>query len=276
MTDAPTADPLRTFHDAVAANADILGAGWIRDLGFDAFADAGLDSRAYPLAFFDQDYYRSQLPEAWNGEANLYLHFCRLGGRLGLKPNPIVDFGFLQRQLAELDAGGFRPAGQRARPPRDNVDLLAQYLRRIGDRNLSPHPLFDPSLYAVSADLAETDIPVLHFLAHGSDTAFSPYFSVEFYELQVPELRGSTINRLGHYCDAAPDERCDANPMLSGAYYRAAVGNPAVDPLSHFVTDGADLGLRPNPYTDADFAAGGLDAEWLGIGTALRRYIAVA
>ncbi len=195
---------------------------------------------ALDLPLFDENYYNQQLPQFAQQEAGAFEHFITVGEKLGLRPHPVFDRGYVLEQALEAGADtgeGFSPF----------VFLL--------ENDISPNRLFSVELYRAALKEAGVKPPggqamIVHFLGSWAKhrVAFSPYFDVHFYELNNPHLVNSATNPLDHYFRVPRAERSDANPMFHAGYYAQTYQPGDVDPLVDFLHKGCGQLNLPNPY----------------------------
>jgi hypothetical protein len=215
--------------------------------------------RITPL--FDPDYYSAQI--SWQNEPiNYLLHYCQATMEVDVGPHVLFDDDYVLSQsgLAAFEA-----------PP------LLHFLE-ANDPSISPHPLFDPALYAqsVGEDFLGGDHPVIAFIERWAErpAPFSPYFSRRFYGLHEPVVRYGGLNPLIHFLSMPPERRRDPNPMFHRGWYAASLAPDALgddDPLVHYIRHGLAMGLMPNPFAQSELRAGSLGLPALV--DALRRYL---
>ena len=220
----------------------------------------GLDTpRITPL--FDVEYYAEQI--SWQLEPKNYiLHYCESALDAAVQPHVMFDGDYILSQ-----------AGLKAfdRPP-----LL--YFLEENDPSLSPHPLFEPDLYAaaVGDEFLAGDLPVVAFIDRWArkPAPFSSYFCHSYYCLHEPVVRYSWLNPLIHFLSMAPDRRRDPNPMFHRGWYASNLPeheDEKIEPLVHYIRYGLPLGTMPNPFAYEELRASSLGLPAL-VAT-LRRYL---
>ena len=223
-------------------------------------ARKGLDTpKITPL--FDVDYYASQI--SWQiGPKNYFLHYCEGSLDVTLKPHVLFDGDFILSQigLAEFD-----------RPP-----LL--YFLEQSDPNLSPHPLFEPGLYAeaVGEEFLSGELPIVAFIERWSSkpAPFSSFFCHSYYCLHEPVVRYSWLNPLIHFLSMPMERRRDPNPMFHRGWYGGSLPEDEIgrtEPLIHYIRHGLPQGLMPNPFAYEELRASSLGLPALV--ESLRRYL---
>lgn len=80
------------------------------------------------------------------------------------------------------------------------IDPVRHYVAHGAAEDRSPHPLFDPRYYRMTAGLSEGVNPLEHFLEAGAWAASPhPLFSCDAYRRQYPEVLERNWNPLAHY-----------------------------------------------------------------------------
>jgi len=211
---------------------------------------------------FDPGYYLASLPDDDRGsgrdsidplwdflkkrgndfspEISLAEGWCHLAN-----PHPLFDIAFyLQRYF---------PEGLTGNP-------FVHYLRQGWREGLCPGPYFEPATYKARSSWTEKDgDPLTHYTQIGSVLGISPglNFDSDWYHDRNPvlaEVRGEIIK---HYkLHGAPIDKSPL-PVFAPEFYREQVScppdrRPLTDPFAHFVTTGAERGLRPSPWFDPD------------------------
>lgn len=168
------------------------------------------------------------------------------------------------------DAQAQVQAQAQAQAFRDDVSLI----ERSG--------LFDRAYYLEKyADVLPSGVdPVEHYVTIGAREGWnpSPLFDTTYYLALHPDVAASSVNPFRHYCEfgraegrsaSAFDPAMDARALdsLGDAYGIIAASGlfdreyycqtcpeaaaPGVDPIRHYVREGCDAGLNPNPWFDS-------------------------
>ena len=215
-------------------------------------------------ALFDPVWYALRHPDiaAGRDEAALLEYYLAVGGRLGHSPSPLFDEGFYRASnpdVAALVAEGGYASG---------FDHFCQY----GHRGLSPHWLFDDTLYGdLHADMSLENLDrhrcfgrYDHWLKSGQREQRICHFLFDsaFYRREV-EAAGEGAARLEsmgpfvHYLYALWDDTPEraTSPYFDPAWY-AAMHESARDDIAegrarnalhHYVTRGEAAGFDPVP-----------------------------
>ncbi|WP_250166096.1 hypothetical protein [Xanthobacter aminoxidans] len=232
-----------------------------------------------PLSpLFDVTYYIKKIPFQTGLDMNPVLHFCRFGPIHGQAPSLLFDATFVRRQLGlssprqavvrdedAVPTASLADAEASLVPYSDIVELFVALLENIEPPYLSPHPLFDPTIWHEFNEGVPNENPAASFVRTRDfrGRPFSPFFSISYFARTRPYLRGGEINPLLCYLtECAAGKAADVNPMFHAGYYHHARGISVGDALSHFLTIGRHMGLPPNPFADQE----------LGIDEAARVY----
>lgn len=199
---------------------------------------ARAESFSHPL--FDSCFYNQQLPQFAQQAEQAMHHFLTVGEKLGLRPHPVFDRNYVLEQAKENGV---------------QIDEYFSPFTYVLANNLSPNRLFSKKLYSsslqkVGVSLPDNELYIEHFLTSWEKyrVPFSPYFDVEFYELNNPHLVMSGTNPLDHYFRVPRQERADANPMFHAGYYTNTYSSWEYDPLVDFIAQGCGQLNLPNPY----------------------------
>ena len=108
----------------------------------------------YPMALFDPNYYRSQVPSLPK-YVNTILHYAYVGRYRKLSPSPWFDLDFYLTNNKDVARSGYDP--------------LLHYLKWGGVEGRSPCPQFDGAFYLqTNPDVSENGInPLIHYLFFG-------------------------------------------------------------------------------------------------------------
>lgn len=186
----------------------------------------------------DLDYYR-QRSGIWHADIDeALLHYFEKGWKANLSTHAAFDVTHLRRQL------------QQHRVESSSEPPLLLFLRHEDALGLSPNVLFEPSLY--KAGLTEVpQHPWFHYLEGGwqQNANISPYFDMTRFRKQVRRKPADALlPPLIYYFTR--DTFVDVNSLFHAGYYDTRYREYVKDmaPLAHFLSEGAFLGLQPNPF----------------------------
>lgn len=171
------------------------------------------------------------------------LNHVRGGGSAGAQPPALIGHDFYLQRYPDVAAQGAAP--------------LLHYISTGAAEGRTPHPLFDPDVYAAAnaADLAATGLsPLEHFVRIGAARGRDPHplFSLDWYVSQRADLAASGVNPLVHYLEAGWREGLSPHPLFDASFYWDQV--PAAErnepPLLHYLSGGWRAGLKPHPLFD--------------------------
>jgi len=189
---------------------------------------------------FDSNFYAQQLPQFAQPSERAIIHFLNVGENFGLSPHPVFDRKYVLEQAKENGVD-----------IKDNFSPFAYVLQN----DLSPNRLFSKEIYSrhlknAGVEKSDKETHIEHFLTNWVKyrVPFSPYFDVQFYELNNPHLIMSGTNPLDHYFRVPRRERADANPMFHAGYYVNTYSSWENDPLVDFIAQGCGQLNLPNPY----------------------------
>jgi glycosyltransferase involved in cell wall biosynthesis len=155
-----------------------------------------------------------------------------------------------------------------------NLDPVAHYLATGAAQGRDPSPLFSTKSYlARRPDVAFQNInPLVHFLKCGliegeelqtreeiltaearqqcKRIGASGWFDAVWYLTQYPDVRAAGLDPLEHYLTNGAGEGRDPGPRFSTSWYlhiRPDVAAAGLNPLVHFVEHGAREGVDPMP-----------------------------
>jgi glycosyltransferase involved in cell wall biosynthesis len=165
-------------------------------------------------------------------------HYLQIGVAAGLSPHPLFDGRWYTDQNSDVAASG--EAG------------LVHYLVRGGREGRSPHPLFDAAWYLRNnTDVATASIdPLVHYLSSGwrEGRSPSPHFSVSYYLSAHPDVARVGVEPLQHYLRWGwKENRTPASGFDPAWYAETYLPLGDVEPYTHFVSTGRELGFRPEP-----------------------------
>lgn len=114
----------------------------------------------------------------------------------------------------------------------------------------SPHPLFSPEHYRRGRGALAGD-PLLDFLTEGGAVDPHPLFDVGFYRARY--MGESALNPLVHYLEEGARARLDPSPSFDTRAFLDAfgLGEDTVDPLTHYLTTPACFDHVLGPGFDA-------------------------
>lgn len=209
---------------------------------------------------FDPGYYLATFP---NGEAADSLerldplwHFLKISGNDYLpelsaaggwchfaSPHPLFDIAFYLLRYFPDGLGG---------------NPFVHYLRQGWRDGLRSGPYFEPKTYQDrSAWTVKDGDPLTHFTHIGSRQGVSPgeNFDIAWYHDRNPVLADVRQDIIKHYKLHGGTIGKSPLPVFEPGYYRTQAENsptqkPLPDPLAHFITTGAERGLRPSPWFD--------------------------
>ena len=189
---------------------------------------------------FDKKWYGQQHPEVADAGADAAEHFFWIGAPANFDPHPLFDTSWYCQRYPEVASSGMNP--------------LVHYLRVGAAAGYDPHPLFDSAWYCSEhPEVKESGVkPLIHYLGSGSKAGFdpNPWFDNEKYAIEYGEAAaGFDGSPLLHYVLAGSAQKLDPHPLFDARWYssqhRDQVGD--LDPLTHYLTAGIDLGFAPSP-----------------------------
>ncbi len=136
-------------------------------------------------SLFDVEYYLSSNEVAQKADCP-WKHFCKVGFREGLDPNPLFSTRHYQHKYLNDDY---------------ETNPLLHYIESTG-QTADPHPLFDSQNYLRQLGDAQIDIPLLeHFLKYNNENQISPsvFFDTKKYLFANPEVSPCGFVGLYHY-----------------------------------------------------------------------------
>ena len=134
---------------------------------------------------FDAEYYLSSNENARKAECP-WKHFCKVGFREGLNPNPLFLTRDYQRKYLNDDY---------------EINPLLHYIESTG-QFADPHPLFDSQNYLMQLGGGKVELPLLeHFLKYNNENQISPgvFFDTKKYLFANPEVSPCGFVGLYHY-----------------------------------------------------------------------------
>ena len=136
-------------------------------------------------------------------------------------------------------------------PQEATANPLLHYLLAGWRDGVAPHPLFSPEHYRRRRG-AFTGDPLLDFLHEGADADPHPLFDVAFYRAR--HLGEATVNPLRHYLDEGAPARLDPSSLFDTRAFLDAFGfgDDIANPLEHYLTTPACFGYTLTPGFDAN------------------------
>ncbi|WP_238313542.1 rhamnosyltransferase WsaF family glycosyltransferase [Methylobacterium crusticola] len=210
-----------------------------------AFADyrdhAGSRS---PHPLFDAPWYLSVYPEVAQSGMDPLAHYLTEGTRRGYNPHPLFDTAYYLAQ------GG----GQ---APREHETPLVDYLADGRNWDRSTHPLFQAEWYRrqIPDIVAQGYNPLRHYVTHGAPAGYgpNPLFDYHWYADRYG-IPGGAAAAFADYRDHAGSR--SPHPLFDAPWYLGAypeVAQSGMDPLAHYLTEGARRGYNPHPLFDTAY-----------------------
>ena len=134
---------------------------------------------------FDTDFYLSGNEAAQRADCP-WQHYCKVGFREGLDPNPLFSTLYYQDK--------YLPDDRETNPLLHYIDYAGQ--------TADPHPLFDSQNYLRQLGGVQVDVPLLeHFLKYNNENQISPsvFFDTKKYLFANPEVAPCGFVGLYHY-----------------------------------------------------------------------------
>jgi GT2 family glycosyltransferase len=166
--------------------------------------------------------------------------------------SPAVDLEGLLSWSQLFDEVWYRRQAVVGEPGR--LAAVRHFLAYGSAADLDPHPLFSTRWYREhhGAALPGGMAPLVHYLleGHAEKRSTHPLFDPAYYESRGAPLP-YRADPLVHFLESA--ER-DPHPLFNCAWYRAQAGAACeINPLLHFVTQGAEKMLDPHPLFDVSW-----------------------
>ena len=126
---------------------------------------------------------------------------------------------------------------------------------------LQTHPLFDSKYYAKAVEFLDGRTPLDHFIEARPAVSPSPYFDVEFYLSEYPDLREGGVNPFAHFFCYGRGELRRPHELFLPQYVISTLGERFdeerfEDPLSAYIQlRKGDLTIRPHPLVVPEFIA---------------------
>ena len=207
----------------------------------DHYLSSGAAQGRSPHPLFDSAWYAARYAAELGGE-NPLLHFLAVGAAMGCNPHPLFDSAWYIARCGD---------------PAARQNALLHYLRY---RAADPNPLFDAAWYAARLPRPDCNFPsfepLTHFVLHGGRSR-NPHrlFDTWFYLQTNPDVAASSHIPLAHYLQSGGPELRDPHGVFVSTYYveqaeAAGLSGARRNPLAHYLTQGAALGLSANPWFD--------------------------
>ena len=179
--------------------------------------------------------------------------------RKGLKK--LLNSSRTEREASLIRASGlFDEEFYRAQlgvPLPEGMCPLTHFLLVGASMQVSPHPLFDARFYRASHTSrgAVRGNPLIHYLSQGWREERSPHplFDVAFYRTQQQDREQEPLQ---HYLRSRPGFYLNPNRLFDSKYYlheNQGKVPAAINPLIHFISEGADEGFKCHPLFDPGF-----------------------
>ena len=218
---------------------------------------------------FDLAYYRAaSLPLETEHDDDLIYHFCREGWKKQRRrPNHAFDIQRYLDQNHDVAAAGLNP--------------LYHYICYGEAENRQPFGGFSPKLYRKENALSPETSCLVHYLARsasskrglsdgtlfsdacieskgvgasppGTTVGNSGLFDQNFYLINYPDVRESSLQPLEHFMRHGWREGRRPNPYFDPAWYAAKylAGEDEINPLVHYIQVGEYRSCRPIVYFD--------------------------
>jgi glycosyltransferase involved in cell wall biosynthesis len=189
---------------------------------------------------FDTATYLSTAPDVARAGLNPLMHYIEHGAREGRLAKPRLDD---------------EAQGDMAQVRRAPVGEVSQ-LRQVSAIRRRSNPKVTIDHVDASADQGFTGLaePTMDDIV--ADVAKSGLFDVDFYRQAHPNISGSNLSPLEHYCVIGWKQGRRPNPYFDGDWYlgaNPAVADAGVNPLWHYIAMGEHQGRQPCPFFDPTF-----------------------
>lgn len=231
-----------------------------------------------PHALFSSSLYLQQNPDVARSGMNPLVHYLLYGAKEGRWRHPWFNAAWYLEQYPDVRRAG--------------VDPLCHYLLCGAKEGRDPCPMFDSDWYlGVHHGVAESGLnPLVHYLRFGrregratrpaddkptnqvvdklpnvSESpaqmrseieAIRPFFGLDFYLRQCPELELSDMSPYEHYLKSGAAEGKDPHPLFDTSFYldnNPDVALGGMNPLVHFALNGGREGRDPHPLFDSSY-----------------------
>ncbi len=216
----------------------------------------------WPHPLFHSDYYLAHSPEVSAQEHNPLLHYIEHGAREGRNPNPLFNtHWYVRTHMRDGETAG---------------NPLAHFIANDAD----PSPAFEAAWYArrYLNGAARPAEALAHFFLHGraaghftnKDDAATPDFARErilrsglfdpdYYVDRYPAVLDSGLDPLDHYVLQGAYNNLRPHPLFDVDWYvhmqQPSLDGLRINPLLHFLEEGAATGRNPNGWFDTAWYA---------------------
>lgn len=211
---------------------------------FQHYLDHGAAEGRDPHPLFDAAWYLAGNPGVAVDGGNPLRHYVECGDAEGRAPHPLFDAAWYAAANPDVRASG--------------RNTLAHYLIEGAAGTSDPNRLFSGRWYrAENPDVAEAGLnPLMHFVQDGAAEDRDPHPLFDLSAHPQPAGTAAAWERLAHHLHGtlpADAEAIRAEGVFADDWYaRQAPAGPDVgDPVLHYLTVGAALGLSPHPLFDA-------------------------
>jgi SAM-dependent methyltransferase len=228
-----------------------------------------------PHPLFSSSLYLQQNPDVARSGMNPLVHYLSGGSKDGRWRHPLFDVAWYLKQYLDVSQAG--------------TDPLVHYLLWGAKEGRDPGPLFDSDWYLAAHDgVTESGLnPLVHYVRFGRHEGratrpvddrgtiidkpsfpesaahlqteievIRPFFDVEFYLRQCPELELSDISPYEHYLKSGAAEGKDPHPLFDTSFYLESnpdISERGTNPLVHFAMHGGNEGRDPHPLFDSPY-----------------------
>lgn len=229
------------------------------DEAFDHYCSVGARTDLSPNPFFDPRFYRGQRHDLQNPDVNPLIHYLTYGHNEGLLPTLLFDGQFYQRSQ-KTDFGGLNHA-------------YVHYCEHGARASARPHLLYSPTWYARLHGVHPSKA-----MAHCIDRRYHnphPLFDENYYcsaNSIDSSIEGSPFN---HFLSVGYKKGFSPHPLFDIIRYCALysdVAESGLNPLMHYLESGENEGRSPHAL---------IDVQWLSKqplnpdnGTLLEAYVA--
>jgi len=158
---------------------------------------------------------------------------------------------------------------------RANLESVMRYAALPLDRRPALSPYFDPEFYRarVSGLLPSQDL-LLHFLEHGLAEWRDPHPLIDLHWMAAQETaQFAAIPDADALVEALECDLGSPSPYFDVDFYSTQLDVPVQAMLRHFLTAGADAGLRPNRWLDPGWYAAAYEDVLPGSLAAVRDFV---
>ncbi len=147
-----------------------------------------------------------------------------------------------------VDEGWYRAA---VGAGRGDLGGLVRYMRLPVAQRPRLSPFFDADFYRATQRhvIGDAD-PLLHFLAEGLAAWRDPHPLVDLHWLAGEAAAPGAVLSVDQLTALLEGDAADPSPYFDQAFYATQAEVPATGRLRHFLVEGMEAGLRPNPWLD--------------------------